>query len=306
MNFYKLIICALKAFQLERNKERLKIKEVKREDARIKKLKAKFSEIESILEKENVTKTSRDKIHEHVFEIQKEISDVIDDAEEPLIVAASIGLTYMIPTHEAERDIQESYKVLMRILKSKEPEPHQKIKIVVEQLQHAEDILQGLVKLSQSSKKERFYINEPIDFAIKLMKPKIIRNEISIETDIKVKKSVIGASRLFSIVLLNMIDNSIFWQRNNHGDKKIKITFADYSKKFYCLIVSDNGPGLTDDIDFLSRPFVTRKSKGMGLGLYICDRVAIMHKGKLISLNEFEFPGLLSGANIALLIPKID
>lgn len=305
-DFYKIVICALKAFQVERNKERLKIKDVKREDVRIKKLKAKFSKIELILEKENVSKVSREKIHENVFQIQNEISNVIDDAEEPLLVAASIGLTYMIPTHEAERDIQESYKVLTRILKKKELEPNKKIQIIIEQLQHAEDILQGVVKISQDSKKERFYIKESMDFAVKLMRQKMRRNEISIETDIKIKKSVVGASRLFSIILLNLIDNSIFWLNKKQKDKKIKITFSEYSKKFYCLIVSDSGPGINDDIDFLSRPFVTRKSKGMGLGLYICDRIAVMHKGKLISINEFEFPGLLSGANIAILIPKID
>ena len=303
-DFHHILVCAIKAFQLERNKERLKIKSVKRADARIKKLKEKLSEIESILKSENVSKASREKIHENIFEIQDEISKALDDNEEPLLAAAAIGLTYMIPTHEVERDIQESYKAITKIIKKTELEPDKKLKIVNEHLYHADDILQGTVKLSQTNKTERFKINQPIDFAVKLLRSKLARNNITIDINIQIKENIVGSSRMISIALLNLLDNSIFWLNKKSKDKHIKITFAEHSKKYFQLVVSDNGPGLRDDIDFLSRPFVTRKTTGMGLGLYICARIAQMHKGKLISLDEFDSTGLQSGANIALLIPK--
>ena len=82
------------------------------------------------------------------------------------------------------------------------------------------------------------------------------------------------------------------------------MSYVNYNTKFNALIVSDNGPGFEDNLEYLTNPFVTRKTRGMGLGLYICNRISLMHKGKLMILDEFEFPGLLSGANLAFLIPK--
>jgi len=70
------------------------------------------------------------------------------------------------------------------------------------------------------------------------------------------------------------------------------------------LVVSDNGPGFEDDdLSLLTLPFFTRKPKGMGLGLYIADRIANMNNGKLKILEEGEISGLMPGANIGVILP---
>jgi len=305
-DFYELVQCALQFFKTERNKERLKIKKIKREDVRVQKLSKQFSELMTILDEEKIRPSAKIKIQKNIFETRKTFEKILEDAEEPLIAAASLGLTYMIPTHEAQRDIHEGYRILEKLVKNTGVNFQREIKTVIRQLEQADQILQGIVKISQATQdEERFKMSIPVDFAVDIMKQKADRNNIKIFTDIKIKRSLLGAERLFSVLLLNMIDNSIYWLNTKEiKDKQIKISFVNYDNKFDALIVSDNGPGFEDNLEYLTNPFVTRKTKGMGLGLYICDRVATMHKGKLKILDEFKFPGLLSGANIAFLIPK--
>jgi len=197
-------------------------------------------------------------------------------------------------------------KDLEEIIKTNIRNPQGKIKTVIEQLRQAEEILRGIVSISQAVKDdERFKLKNTIDFAINLMRQRLTRNEITIETNYQTDPTIVGSHRLIAVMLMNLIDNSIFWLNSQKKSNRIiKISLIDYDKNFYAIIVSDNGPGIHDDLDLLTRPFVTRKTKGMGLGLYICDRIATMHDGKLKALNEFDMPGLLSGANITFLIPK--
>ena len=230
----------------------------------------------------------------------------IQDLEEPLLGAAALGLTYMIPTHEVAREIHGARNHLEGIIKNSEKNPHAAIKASIKQLYRADDMLQGTIKISQSTRdEERFGINEPIEFAIEIMQRRAKRENIEIIKDLRIKKSVVGIQRLYSTLLLNLIDNSIYWlSMSRSKNKQIKISVIDFDKKFDAIVVSDNGPGLEDDLTFLTNPFVSRKAKGMGLGLYICDRIVSIHKGKLKILEEFDRPGLLSGANILFLIPK--
>ena len=305
-DFRELVQCALKFFQNERDKERLKIKKIKREDVKIQKLSKQFAKLTKILDEENISPAVKDKIKENIFETKTIFEKILEKSEEPLIAAASLGLTYMIPTHEAQRDIHEGYRLLGKLSEKADKSLQKEIKIIVKQLEMADEILQGIVKISQGTQnEERFKLSVPINFAIDIMKQKAKRNNIEISYDVKIKESIAGTERLFSILLLNIIDNSIYWlNTQSNADKKIKVSYVNYDTKFNALIVSDNGPGFEDNLEYLTNPFVTRKTRGMGLGLYICDRISLMHKGKLMILDEFEFPGLLSGANLAFLIPK--
>lgn len=304
-DFKELVLSALQYFQTERNNERLKIKKIKREEVRLRALREEFTELTNILKTENIRPEVRKKISQQLSKTNKLFTKILEEAEEPLIAAASIGLTYMIPTHEAARNIQESYQALNDVINNKVKNPPAQLKIIINQLKDADDILKGIVKISQTIKdEERFSIKSRIDSAVDLMRQNLKRNNVRIETNYRIDKTIMGSPRLITLMLLNFIDNSIFWLNSINTEKRIKIIFADFDLQHYAIIFCDNGPGFQDDIELLSRPFVTRKTKGMGLGLYICDRIAEMHNGKLKILNEFDFPGLLSGANIAFLIPK--
>ena len=87
-------------------------------------------------------------------------------------------------------------------------------------------------------------------------------------------------------ILMNLMDNSVYWLNNISSNKKIFIKlFKDNNKAV--ILFADNGPGLgVDDPSMLFKPFVTKKDEGLGLGLYIIDEIVNMHNGVINVINS--------------------
>jgi signal transduction histidine kinase len=57
---------------------------------------------------------------------------------------------------------------------------------------------------------------------------------------------------------------------------------ADDGRPDWVLCVSDNGPGVPDDMkDKIFQPFVSNKETGIGLGLAVCRRIVESHGGEI-------------------------
>lgn len=100
-------------------------------------------------------------------------------------------------------------------------------------------------------------------------------------------------------VLLNLIDNSIYWlQSVNRKDKRILIQLDGAAGT---LIVSDNGPGIhKEDEDFIFEPFFSGKGEeGRGLGLYIAQQL-LARQEYTIELADIKANRLLGGANFVV------
>lgn len=243
-------------------------------------------------------------INNLISDTRAAVDDLIAEREQPLLVAASIGLTYMMPIHEILRDLHESSKILGKMLKSEEMNADM-INSANSLIKSANSTLIGLGHLMQktSVSDESFKLEKPINNAITLLGHKLKRSNIDCKPLIRDNVEVLGSSRLVTVLLLNFIDNSFYWLlRKKPNQREIRI-IADRYKGKAILAVSDNGPGFEDyDLNLLTLPFFTRKPTGMGLGLYIADRIADMNNGKLKILDENEIPGLLPGANIGVIL----
>lgn len=113
----------------------------------------------------------------------------------------------------------------------------------------------------------------------------------------------------------NIIDNSIYWT-------KAKVDLSVINKEKYkpaiyigtdihsfegpAIIIADNGLGFSVEPEYMTQPFKTKKSGGMGLGLYFSDVVMNMVGGKLIFPDSLDLniPKAYDGACIALVFPK--
>lgn len=155
------------------------------------------------------------------------------------------------------------------------------------------------------SQDETFSIKKAAREALDFFKYKLDRNNIKYNLEgpdtIKAK----GKENLTTMLLLNFLDNSFYWLlRKKPDERQIKIIVGEYVNR-PIIIVSDSGPGFEDDLSVVTLPFFTRKPDGMGLGLYIADRIAKMNGGNLLLFNADDFPGLLKGANIAVCLQNI-
>jgi signal transduction histidine kinase len=168
-------------------------------------------------------------------------------------------------------------------------------------------MIHGLAKLSMKSQEEAFPIKRAAESALALMKDKLDRNSIECKIEGPDKVKAKGKENLITILLLNFLDNSFYWLlRKKPNERQIKIFVGEYVNR-PTIIVSDSGPGFEDhDINIVTLPFFTRKPDGMGLGLYIADRIARMNGGNLLLLDPDDFPGLLAGANIAVSLQNVE
>ena len=108
---------------------------------------------------------------------------------------------------------------------------------------------------------------------------------------------------------MNIIDNSIFWLDTVYKPSKniyVKVIKIDNAIN---IIIADNGPGFKDDISELIRPFFSRKSDGIGIGLYLVDTIMLKY-GKFDIINDnaelgaIGIPKEYDGAIIKLIFNK--
>jgi len=310
-DFRSLVKSGLTAFEAERFVDRRKLKEVTGRTRDEKSDRAVFSRnlavlSDLIMNQAKIDTETKLQIRQLISESREAFDNILLEKEQPLLVAASIGLTYMMPTHEVRRDLHESLKIL-RGMRDSGDVASEKIDSLISLLRQADSVVGGIGRLMQRTpQEESFSLERPVKNAAELMRYRLKRNDVDLQIDIRSSVTAKGSDRLTTILLINFLDNSLYWLlRKKPEERKIKIV-VDSLDGESILAVSDSGPGFEDDdINILTLPFFTRKPSGMGLGLYITDRIAKMSGGRLKLLRQDELPGLLPGANIAVVLPKV-
>jgi len=310
-DFESLVIGALRVFENLRLEDRNKLKE--RTGRSLDKRKEAFNEnIRKLLRLlddpafRGVPYDKRKQLEDLVTDTRTSFENTLEETEEPLLAAAGIGLSAMVPTHDARISVQEAIKVLRKARDGFPDAPtNQAVGAAVQLLRQADEIIGNITRIQQrSAEEEKFPLSRPIDLAEALFKFRMERRKIRFSKDIRKQFKVSGSSRQLTILLVNMLDNSTYWLQGNPPEgRQIKI-IVDAIDDRPALVVSDNGPGIRDPIEVVTLPFVTTKRDGMGLGLYICDRIAANHNAELRILSDRDLPGLLPGANIATLFPQ--
>jgi hypothetical protein len=157
-------------------------------------------------------------------------------------------------------------------------------------------IIQPLFKAQRKVIKE-VSIYESIEKVVKYFRKDIegkIDCKIIRDKDLTIKTSI----GLVLQVLINVLDNAVYWLNKNEKKKKEIILKINTSSN--TLIIADNGPGIIDEVaPHIFNEFFSRKSDGRGLGLYIAREI-LMRIGAEIELIEHENKKLLPGANFII------
>lgn len=111
--------------------------------------------------------------------------------------------------------------------------------------------------------------------------------------------------------LSNLVDNSIYWLQvrwpKERAKRAIYIGTSDYYEEGPAIVFADNGPGLPTNSANLTKPFVTTKPDGMGLGLYYVNLVCELNNARLVispERGDVGIPRAYSGAAFAIVFNK--
>ena len=105
-------------------------------------------------------------------------------------------------------------------------------------------------------------------------------------------------------LVANLIDNSIHWLESRAPrEKLLYIGTTRELEDGPAIVVADNGPGFgSDSPEDLILPFFSRRTGGMGLGLYVVSEVMRVNRGRLVFPDdgEIELPKRVDGAVVAM------
>jgi C4-dicarboxylate-specific signal transduction histidine kinase len=157
-------------------------------------------------------------------------------------------------------------------------------------------VIQPLFKIQRKAIQD-VSVYESIEKVVKYFRREI-ENKISIQI-IKDKDVTVKTNNgLILQVLINLIDNAIYWVNKNES-KKTEIAFQ-INTKDNTLIIADNGPGIREDVEpLIFNEFFSLKSDGRGLGLYIVKEILLRINAE-ISIIQEDKKKLLSGANFLI------
>jgi two-component system, LuxR family, sensor kinase FixL len=127
-------------------------------------------------------------------------------------------------------------------------------------------------------------INETIGEVIALTRSELLRNTVSLRTELSKLLPLVPGDRIqLQQVILNLIINAIeAMSGGSEGSQELVIGTGTDASNGVLVAVRDSGPGLDpESMGRLFDPFYTTKPSGMGMGLSICRSIIEVHGGRL-------------------------
>ena len=127
-------------------------------------------------------------------------------------------------------------------------------------------------------------INEVVRETVALTRGELLRNGISMETDLASGLSPIRGDRVqLQQVIMNLVRNAVEAMSNvEEGTRELQIATGKDREDTILLTVCDSGPILkSESLDRFFEPFYSTKASGMGIGLSICRSIVEAHDGRM-------------------------
>jgi signal transduction histidine kinase len=127
-------------------------------------------------------------------------------------------------------------------------------------------------------------INEAIHDVIELTRSEMLRNGVSLQTELAKGLPLIRGDRIqLQQVILNLIVNAIEATSGaSEGARGLLISTGKDASNAVLVAVRDSGPGLDPEgLGRLFDAFYTTKPGGMGMGLSICRSIIEAHGGRI-------------------------
>jgi nitrogen-specific signal transduction histidine kinase len=262
-----------------------------------------FNSLKSSLEKID-NRDVLEKANKFLDTVQKH-NTVMKDRMETVEDLAGLGMAVEKASHDALtvlsklRNNIKDFKVKAKNQDYKNEELLALLNELDENLNFVYDEMQVIQPLFKNQRKaiKDISIYESIEKVIKYFRRDIdgkISIKIQKDNDIIVKTN----AGLILQILINLLDNAIYWVNKNETIER-EIIFK-LNTKTKSLIISDSGPGIREDVaPVIFNEFFSLKSDGRGLGLYIVKEILLRINGEIALVQEEKYK-LLSGANFII------
>jgi anti-sigma regulatory factor (Ser/Thr protein kinase) len=255
------------------------------------------NDLRKVVKKKIKDKELRDEVDRYLTRIEGDYRNI----NEILLKGAGAGLSLSVAIHEIEKIAAE-----LKIAIKKEKTPKRIIKLI----KHLANIVESYGDLVRKAPKKAEDVVNVIEQAIFNVELRLEAHEIEVikefgnqmeKREIKCKRNLVIGS------IMNIIDNSIWWlDYSKIKDRKIFISISTDLPGHLCIVIADNGPDFTLPTEEITKPFVSGKPDGMGLGLHIVKEVMRMQGGRLLfpEKDEFVLPGEFRDGAVTVLAFK--
>jgi signal transduction histidine kinase len=253
---------------------------------------------------------SKDKvIHEQIAKPIEKIKKEYETLEQ-VVASSGAGLNLAIVFHEVEREVRGLADGLKKGVK---------LKTLSMRAETLITILDGFGSLLRKASRKTMPISDLVKRAIQLNQGRFKAHRIVIscpllqgeEEDFKAS----GAFNFYLQVLMNLIDNSIYWVRKRAELEKsgfqraIQIrSLPDWAAEGPGLAVLDNGQGFSISPDEAMRPYASTRPGGMGLGLFFARTAMDANGGDLLipsSIDDLDIETSLDGGAVVMRFRRV-
>lgn len=291
------ILCALSRFEIERSKDKNIIRECFNVNNEVNPKGSSPEEAINLLKQKILEK----KPHKDLIKLVNNVESTYKETRDVLMSAVGSGLGLTTVFHEIERGVRGLYQAI---------ENEASLPKLLEMAKSLAELLKGATFLVSKHGSETLKASDLVKYALFSTRERFdfhniqFRNgfDASPKMDFKIK----GVRRMYTAALVNLIDNAIHWVKmgSNKKNRKEQLIWIGPSSDLEgpAIIIADSGPGFEDSPEDVIQPFFTRRSEGMGIGLYYCNMVMKSHGGRLVfpGHNDVDVPKLCSGAVVGM------
>lgn len=257
------------------------------------------SKLSALNDKELLDKTTR---------FFKATNNLVTKVKEDLKITqelAGTGMAVEKATHDTMsliKKLRTNTEDIVEKMEKKKITPGE-IKVFLEEMQESLEflyqelqVLQPLFRVARKVTKD-VSVRNVSDRVIRYFR-KELENRITVTWDPRKDFTVKTNTGLVLQVLLNLMDNSVYWL--DQTSKKIKEIQIQIDPDNRSIIFADNGPGIDEEIaEIVFTEFFSRKEDGRGLGLYIVKELLDRINAEISVITDNNLK-ILPGANFII------
>lgn len=233
----------------------------------------------------SVTKDERtsipERVHKQVVEVLRDSDTLLKQEREAfeterqaLLSLAGLGFTAERFAHEFARLVDKAEKSFASIEKrlGENDADALAVRSVLEALRSE---IRGLEPLMYVSRRKRqpSSVMVAVENAVLLNEMLADHEGVQLATVRSDDFTVRMPSGALTQVLNNLLDNAIYWTSRHRGGRNRSIEIQ-VNEENSTIIVRDSGPGVAEHLgESIFDPFITQRTEGRGLGLWICRQV---------------------------------